>query len=360
MKIFVVANVRMPSERAHSIQIIKTCEALVSCGHEVELLVPDRKTSIKEEAFSYYDVVKTFSIRQLPVLDTVNYGSLGFLVESYSFAHAVRRYLRGTSFDLLYGRDELVLQHQTGPYVWESHTGAWNSAARKVARAANHIVAITKGLKDFYTARGISREKISVAHDGVDLEQFSHPESKEVARTRLGLPLTLPIAMYIGRLDGWKGTDTLLEASSLMPSTVLAIIGGEEGQIAELSRRYPRVRFLGARPYRELANNMAAADVLVLPNTGKDEISVTFTSPLKLFAYMTSSIPIVASDLPSIREVVDERMAYLVLPDDATALSEGIKEALAGGKTRAQEALKRVQEYSWKRRAERITAACAP
>jgi len=164
--------------------------------------------------------------------------------------------------------------------------------------------------------------------------------------------------MYIGRLDGWKGTDTLLEASSHMPHIVLAMMGGDSAQVVELSHRYPNVRFLGTHPYRELADNMAAADVLVLPNTGKDEISVKFTSPLKLFAYMTSGIPIVASDLPSIREVVDERTAYLVPPDDAVALGEGIERALAGGNTRTTEALKRVVKYSWKHRAERIVASC--
>ena len=358
MKIIFIANVRMPTEKAHGIQIMKTCEALVDGGHDVELFVPDRKTTIVGDAFSYYAVPRKFNIRRLPVWDTIQYGSTGFLFESLSFARAVRRYLRGTTFDILYGRDELVLAQLGGPYVWESHTGAWNAAARNVARRAKYLVVITQGLKDFYVARGIPSEKIFVAHDGVDLEQFAHPESKKRARERLGLPIDAHIAMYIGRLDGWKGTATLLEATHHIPHITLAIIGGDSLQVAELSRRYPNVRFLGAHPYRELPDNMAAADVLVLSHTGKDEISVKFTSPLKLFAYMTSGIPIVASDLPSIREVIDEHTAYLVPPDDALALSEGIGRALVGGNTRAAEALKRVEEYSWKRRAERVVAAC--
>lgn len=360
MRIIFIANVRMPTEKAHGIQIMKTCEALVSCGHDVTLLVPDRKNFLTEDPFSYYGVEKAFTIRKLPVWDTVSYGTLGFLLESASFAFSVRQHLRTATFDFLYGRDELVLALLRRPYVWESHTGAWNIAARSVAKNAKHLVTITQGLKDFYVMRGVLPARISVAHDGVDLEQFAHPESKEAARKRLGLPLDVSIAMYIGRLDGWKGTETLLEASRNLKDAVLAVIGGEGKQVEELSRRYSNVRFLGARPYKELADNMAAADVLVLPNTGKDEIAVRFTSPLKLFAYMTSGIPIVASDLPSIREVVDEEAAYLVPPDNAQALGEGITQALRGGDARAQEALKRVKEYSWKRRAERITTALKP
>ncbi|TAJ15983.1 glycosyltransferase [Patescibacteria group bacterium] len=105
------------------------------------------------------------------------------------------------------------------------------------------------------------------------------------------------------------------------------------------------MQFLDFRLYKGFAGNMAAADVIVLPNTGIDEFSTRFTSPLKLFTYMKNEIPIVASDLQSIREVVDERTAYLVPSDDALAFGGGIEDALIGGNARAQEALKRIEEY---------------
>lgn len=358
LRIGYLANIRLPTEKAHGVQIMKTCEAFARLGHEIELVVPLRATRITEDEFAYYGISTPFPVSRLPVWDTVIYGRIGFLLESLLFAHAARRFLRSKDFNLLYSRDEFILARMPTPYVWESHTGAWNAAAQRVAHRAQHIITITQGLKDFYVAHGVSSDKISVVHDGVDLEQFSHPESKEASRRRLGLPSSAKIALYVGRLDGWKGSNTFLGAASLLPETLFVVIGGDAPHVTQLSERYPNVCFLGARPYKELANNMAAADVLVLPNTGTDEISVRFTSPLKLFAYMTSGIPIVASDLPSIREVVDETAAYLVPPDDAAALAHGISEALAGGNERAQVARSRVTEYSWKRRAERVIAAC--
>lgn len=359
MKILYLANIRLPTEKAHGVQIMKTCEALVGCGHDVELLVPDRKTTILEDAFSYYGITRKFNIRRLPVWDTVQYGSIGFLFESLSFARAARRYLRGTTFDILYGRDELVLAQLKGPYAWESHTGAWNIATRIIVRHAKRIIVISRGLRDFYIAKGVPAGKISVAHDGVDLERFAHPQSKKEARMRLGLPIGTKIAMYIGRLDGWKGVDTLLDASKLLVDDVLfVIIGGEAAQVEKLSLRYPNVRFLDFRPYRELSDNMAAADALILPNTGKNDISAKFTSPLKLFAYMASGIPIVASDLPSVREVLDESSAFLFRPDDAADLALGVRRALEAGSAQATRALAEVKNYTWRRRAERILAAC--
>ena len=199
-----------------------------------------------------------------------------------------------------------------------------------------------------------------MAHDGVGLETFAHTESNEATRRRLNLPLDKKIALYIGRLDGWKGIETLCEAAHLLrEDTVVAVIGGEPMQVEDLSAKYPEVRFLGYRPYRELADNQAAADVLVLPNTGRDKVSVRFTSPLKLFTYLASGKPIVASDLPSIREVLDESMAYFFTPDDPASLARGIVLALSDpqAQEKARIARSEAKRYTWRARAERILRA---
>jgi len=119
---------------------------------------------------------------------------------------------------------------------------------------------------------------------------------------------------------------------------------------------------LGFRPYTELANNQAAADVLVVPNTGKDPISARFTSPLKLIAHMASVRPIVASDLPSIREIVGDDAALLVSADDSQALAGGIRKVLADdslGSKLAERALERVGHYTWDSRAESMGSILA-
>ena len=363
MRLVYIANIRLPTEKAHGVQIMKTCEAFAALGHTVELVVPNRKTPIAEELFGYYGIQNRFQVTKLAVWDTVGFGRVGFFLESVLFAYAVRRYLRGKSFDMLYGRDELVLARMREPVVWESHTGSWGTSAQKIAREAKKIVVITQGLKEFYVQKGISAEKIVVAPDAVNLDDFAHPESKEAARTRLGLPHDKKIAMYIGRLDGWKGSETLCEASNILPDDiVVAVIGGEPHQVSELSRRYKKVKFLGYRPYKELPNNQVAADVLILPNTARDEISARFTSPLKLFTYMASGVPIVSSDLPSIREVVSEREVFFAQPDDPQSFANAIVNVandLAGLVRRAGAARALVQRYEWKSRAKNILAVIA-
>lgn len=360
MKIAYVANIRFPTEKAHGAAIAKACEALVKAGEEVTLLVPARRNHLTIPALQYYGIKASFIIRRLSCIDTVSLGKLGFWLQSLTFASSILAHLRSSSYDVVYGRDELVLAVLALCGVkniyWESHDGTWNIASRYVARKARGIVVVSNGLKEFYIDRGVPAEKLFATPNGIDLAEFAHQETRQASRARLGLPQDKKIALYIGRLDGWKGTDTLLEASKLLPGDMLvSLIGGEPQQIEKLKHHYPNVIFLGYRPYSELSGNQAAADVLVVPNTAKDEVSVRFTSPLKLIAHMASHRPIVASDLPSIRELADETSAVLVKPDSPEALAKGIQLALAQPQL-ADQALARVTQLDWSARAQRITA----
>ena len=99
-------------------------------------------------------------------------------------------------------------------------------------------------------------------------------------------------------------------------------------------------------------------DVLALPNIASERISARHTSPLKLFEYMAAGRPIVASDLPSLREVLrDDENALLVPPDDPKVLAAGIRRVIEdkpfAAKLAAQ-AREDVMQYSWTSRAKRL------
>lgn len=348
----------MPTERAHGIQIVKTCEALAKAGADVELVVPARYTRIHEVPEKYYGLKHAFNIRRLPVLDTVSWGRIGFFIETLSFAFASLRHIDGKT-GVVYGRDEWILALLVlagfENVVWESHTGAWNWAARYLTRRTK-IVVISQGLHDFYVARGVPGEIIAVAHDGVDLSMFEQTLSKTEARKRLGFPEDAKIALYIGGVGGWKGTDTLFEASRLLSLDIRVAMIGKVN--LALKAQYPNVLFVGERPYSEVADNQGAGDVLVLPTSSRSVVGMHFTSPLKLFTYMASGIPIVASDVSSTREVLPDNGAYWFTADDAESLAKTITEAIKDpqARERAQVARGAVRGYTWDTRAEAILA----
>lgn len=388
-KLFYTANIRFPTERAHGIQVAHMCSALAE-RHEsdaerergtdteritVTLLVPNRKT-FSEDPYKYYGVSRNFAIEKIPVPDIVRFGRVGFFIESLVFAFRATRYVathisvhprinQRPSASVVYTREELPLLFLPhGRAFYEAHQLRRSFFFSRLIRRAKGVIAITKGLKDALVRQGIPEERIVVAHDGYDEKQFSNRISKAEARKGLGLPTDATIAMYIGGLEPWKGAEILCKAAASLEQNgiLVAIIGGTEKEIDKLQHQYPLIRFLGARPYRELAEHQQAADILVVPNSGEYEISKSFTSPLKLFAHMASGIPIVASRLPSLTEILSEENAYLVMPDDPLSLASGILAALynpSESAERVKKAATAVGLYSWDKRAKNVLAYIA-
>jgi glycosyltransferase involved in cell wall biosynthesis len=91
-----------------------------------------------------------------------------------------------------------------------------------------------------------------------------------------------------------------------------------------------------------------------LPNSKKSEISKKYTSPMKLFEYMASGIPIVASDLPSIREILNESNSVLVDPDIPKSIINGIIEVITNKSLAnkiSEQSFLDVENYTWSKRA---------
>lgn len=355
-RILYIANVRVPNERAHGIQILKTCESLARAGMEVHLIVPNRRTAMSDDPFAYYGVAKIFKISRLFCIDLVSLGKAGALIESASFAVSAFLFARRHPDHVVYSRDKLPLLLVSllqRPSFWESHRGEFNRLVRALFRRISGLVVISDGLRDFYVEKGFEPARVLVARDGVDVAQFDLPLSKHEARLKLDLPPDAKLVVYSGSLYDWKGTDVLLRAApALPPDTKVLIVGGSETQLRKFRSSYDstRIIFMGMRPYRDIPLFLKAADVLVLTGSASHTLSSRFTSPMKLFEYMAASRPIVASDLPSFREVLDEQSALFAKAGDAKALAAAIAELLlhpGRSATISTHARAMAARYSW-------------
>lgn len=371
MKLYYVANSRFPSERAHMTQIVAMCNAFADCGHEVTLLVTDRKTSITETPEEFFGTKLNFSTVRVSVPDVAGRSETipsvflpyVFQVQRMVYAYKVIRYIQRHPSAYLYGRDEWVLWFISlltkVPLVWESHEARYSFAAKRLLQKRCTLVVISEGIRDYYMRQGIDRGKILVAHDAVDDRFFESPVEKTVAREKIGIRTTKPVVMYIGGLDAWKGAPILFDAAKGQDVFEVFVIGGKPKEIEVFQKTYPHVKFLGARPYRELPILQEAADVLVIPNTATNKLSAEYTSPLKLFAHMTAERPLVVSDVPSIRAILDEQMAYFFTPDDPVSLAKTIIEAISdieGNSVKSKNAYTKSGQYTWKKRADAISA----
>ena len=108
MKLIYIANARIPTERAHGIQIMKMCEGFSNQGVKVELVIPGRKNQIKENAWEYYVQKPSFEIKKLEVTDfmePITIPRVSFWLQSRSFLKAVILFLKKEKADVIYSRD---------------------------------------------------------------------------------------------------------------------------------------------------------------------------------------------------------------------------------------------------------------
>lgn len=369
MKIIYIADIRLPTEKAHGIQIMKMCEAFSFQGVNLELIIPKRVNPIKRNPFKYYGVKKNFEIKKIFSFDLTFFWpilrSLSFWWQSFWFAIFSSLYTLFKKSEFIYSRDFLplfFLSFFRKNIIYELHTFPKNPFLyKKIFRKVKKIIVITNKLKDFLIKEGVRGDKIIVAPDGVDLKEFDIKEDQKECRKKLNLPLDKKIILYTGHLFEWKGANILAKASQYLDSDVLVVfVGGVGKDIKIFNFQFSilkNILVIGHRPHSEIPYWLKAADVLVLPNSSKEKISQFYTSPLKMFEYMTSQKPIVASDLPSIREILNKNNAILVVPDSSHSLAEGILKALKNKDLSgiiSQKAYSDVREYTWQKRAEKI------
>lgn len=369
-KLFYIANIRLPTEKAHGLQIMKTCEALARQGIAVELIVPRRKNRFKDDPFVFYETEKVFTLTATWCLDFISlgiFGSIGFWLEIWTFYLAAKRRLRREGGGRYYTRDLAIaywLSRKSYNVYYELHTlpdrPGWRH--RMAWERAAGLVTISDGLKNELLRQGVPANKLLVARDAVDVGQFDKSVSHNSAREILKLPFDKKIVLYVGHLYEWKGAGLLVEAVRYItdPNVEFYLVGGTLDDIEKFRRRYhaPGLHIIGWQYHRVIPQWLTAADVLVLPTSAKQKIGAVYNSPMKLFEYMLSKRPIIAADIPSLREVLDGTSATFFPPDDATALAGTIQRVLAEKNIAEQKANHAyevvVKHYSWQGRAARI------
>ena len=387
-----IANARLPTEKAHGYQICTMCEAFAQKGVRLALMHPHRyqfDPKLRgQNIFAYYGRQRNFEVRTLPNWDVMPLNNVipDRLFAPISFIHAVLWGLyavlvaRKESADLYYTRDSEIaywLVRLGLPTVYEAHVVPKRGQRWLLQRIAHRpalrlVVVLTSFIKEGFMAMGFRRDRILVLSDGVDLALFDNLPSKDECRRRLNLPLARPIVGYVGRfrsLEREKGVTHLVEALALLRAVsgaepILVCVGGPMDAVPaylNLARHRgipeDQIRFVDRRPNSEVPYWIRACDVVTIP-WAWTEFSAYFTSPLKLFEYMAASVPIVATDLPSIREIVSHgETAWLVSPGDPKALSDGISRLISDSDLRerlARQARLTADAYTWERRAAAI------
>lgn len=369
-KIFYIFHGRFPSEKAASLFAAKSCEALAGQGAQLTLLIPRRFGRSKDDLFEYYKVKKNFKVIFLPTIDLFFVPfvkRVSFFVSFIFFSITCFMYLlvKAKRDDIIYSNESLPL-FLTSFFFPNTLYEVHDFPERKLFfykllfKRLKWVLATNKWKKEkLQKIFEISPKKIIYEPNAVEVSDFDIDVTKNEARKQLGLSQKAKIVVYTGHLYSWKGVDTLAESAKDIPKVLIFFIGGTDKDVKNFRDTYgdiQNIRIVGHRPHDEIPVWQKAADVLVLPNTAKEDISKFYTSPMKLFEYMASSTPIVASDIPSISELLTSRNSVLVDPDNPQKLAEGIVYAFKNEKKDVliENALESVRNHTWNKRAFRI------
>lgn len=211
------------------------------------------------------------------------------------------------------------------------------------ARLAARLHAVSAHVADVMAARlRYPRERIDVIPRGRDPEALGRrtTERRERTRRRLGAPPDAPLVIAVARQEHQKGLDVLIESLSRVvrdiPAARVLVAGRPGNASASLHEQLLRtdgaaaLEFIGARS--DVADLLCASDVFVLPSRREG-------LPGALLEAMALECPVVVSDLPQIREVVDDGTAVLVPPEDPRALGAAVVRALTSPTSTRQRAV---------------------
>jgi glycosyltransferase involved in cell wall biosynthesis len=376
MNLLYIDPTPVPGTSPPAMQILSTIESLCETGVQVTLLGPNGECPA--EQVIGHPIGGRF--RKLPLPAARRRWFFPFSSKK-PFLLAARYLARYLQADAVYVRNlrlaQKLLSEPIGkPVIFEAHEVFTQSGLESAARIRSGdpsndalrlleqsvydeidgLVTISSGLLRDVRERFGYAGPAAVLPDGVDLKSVAKVPVLAIRRSR-------PRLLYLGSLHWWKGVDVLVHAMQYLPHADLTIAGGDADRISELRALarslgvLDRIEFMGFVPPLERFRVIATADICVLPSSASS-IGSRYTSPLKLFEYMAFGMPIVAADVPAIREVLKhEHNCLLFDVGDSRSLAHAISRLIADeafSRTIGAQAGRDAVRYDWSERGRRL------
>lgn len=304
LKIAIIYPETLPSDKARTVTVVKTASTIGQISNVT--VVCEKSNSNIDDICDYYGVQKKFSLIQIPkkLLFKSNKIFNFFLI----------RYLRGAGYDSIYARHLKTAEAliKSGfDVIFEVHEIFADSAPKEkkevvaaserfVYENSKGVVFISETLKGEFETRFKLPSSIVLplcfSEQVADADKKSFDELNEV--------------YYIGSFQKWKGVDTLIKSAKYLPKNAkIKLVGSgvDEEALKNLTKELGmdnRVEFLGRMAHTKVAELLKTkTKICVLPNN--TSAFDRFTSPLKLFEYIASFNAVIASDIPSIKEITN-------------------------------------------------------
>lgn len=334
MRILVSTLAPYPSGTAHAVHIAATAQGFIDAGHRVTLVSAQAGPGWPSGTRPSREIdVRLLAGRDHRGQSVVNFPRLV-------------RLARRLSPDLAFADDArsgLALTVARVPTILEFHSMQF--ATSRIGRAAfgrlvrsahlRGVVTISEALgDDLAHATGLDRSRITILPEAARAradDELEAPAPDWLAATMRPGALQLG---YTGSLYAGRGVDLMRELARRLPDVDMHVLGGPDEAAARLRNRPDRPENLhvhGLRPVADAERLQAAVDVLLAPyarsvaTPGGVDTS-RWMSPMKVFEYLAAGRPVVCSDLPVLREVLEDGVtALLVDAEDVSAWCDAVE-----------------------------------
>jgi glycosyltransferase involved in cell wall biosynthesis len=342
-------------------------------GHEVEVFTAPAPGEIPDPgAVIVHRIDPVLAMGNAPLIPALR------KVEGFDVVHLHYPFIFGSELTLLgrmnrSRRAQALLVHYKNRLVGPGIRGALFSAyehsvAPALIRAADRVCVLSAGHARSVPYLRRSAQKLIEMPNGVDTELFAPGADKTEVRDRLGISHDAIVAAFVATLDRahhFKRLDVAIEALAHGGDDEVHLVvagGGEllDGFRAEAAAAgvADRVHFLGAVPHPELPDLLRAADLFLLTTEPPESFGIV------LIEAMATGLPVIATDYPGVRAVVDDETGTLVPRGDPAAVAAALAELVAAGPESraaigAAGRAKAEREWSWPSLVDRMDAAYA-
>jgi len=368
VKIACITTSTIPSDTANSIQVMKVCQALAQLGHEIRLFTPGQTRVAWDTLAGHYGLQAQFPIFWIPDWP---------IFKRYDFSSKAVNLGYRWEADLIYTWTPQAALYSAvlgSPVVLEMHDRPTGKLGPQILRwfvrqkGLKRLVVITQALRRALEQdcnRQFRAGEVVIAPNGIDLERYRNLPDPQEARIELGLEDGVTVG-YTGHFYPGRGTELLYSLAERLPGVNFLWVGGRPADVTYWRQRVSEagltnIRLIGFVENKLLSMYQAAADVLLMPyefsiqgSSGGN--SADICSPMKMFEYMAAGRAIITSDLPVIREVLNEQNAIFCLPQDVEAWQQALQQLLGDEDLRGklgQRARNDARNYAWIERARR-------
>lgn len=346
-RILLVAPQPFYENRGTPIAVRQVLEALSELGHQVDVLTYPVGDGIDIPGVRVFRCANPFRIRSVPIGLSVRK-----LVLDAALVGALWRRLRRMRYDCIHAVEEAAfpavwMSRRHGiPVIYDMQSSLPEQletyrvfGLRPIQRVLRRCEAWLLARADMVISSTGLAQNVRESAPGVNVREWSFPAqvpadcagSASTLRAELQIPEGCRVVVYTGSFEPYQGLDSLLAAmpavAAAVPNTVLVLVGANGAPAASLRRIANGLRLNGAvrilpqQPRDRIPDYLALADVLVSTRAHGGNV------PLKIFDYMAAGRPIVATDIPTHRTLLNEERAVLVAPEPA-AIAEGITRVL--------------------------------